>query len=210
MRTAIVITILLICTSSSHAEDQISCGDVLAVIQQTISSIGKENFVYQLKRNGQTHAILALSAKKPVDAKTSKWRLLEREGESLTYCVASEGIGIEMLMSLHTGSPPAKYGLPSSGQPRCFEPRPNALPGSLEVRLWANKELGDSTVIHLSSSKGDKDYTFLTSNDNTGYWILLEADKNNINNSCYRSRGDASDIKVDYWPFKENTPGKIQ
>lgn len=206
MRISLVLVVLLIHSSPSLAKDESSCSDAVASIQAVYSFVGNNNISYQLKRNGQTYAILAHSRQTSPDPKSSKWRLIERQGESVTYCVIAEGTSIEPLASVHSGNPPAKYGLPGSGSPRCFSQRVGALPGSVEVRLWANKELGESIVLSLNADTGNKNYTFLTSKDNTGYWILLETAKNNLNDTCYHSRGDASDIKVDYWPFKEKRP----
>lgn len=200
MRTVIALAVFLIHISPSLAQDSMVCADAVSLIQQSLAFVGKGNVSYQLKRNGQAYAILTHAKQTPPDPKNSKWRLLERQGESLGYCVIAEGVGIEPLASVHSGDPPAKYGLPGSGYPRCFSRRPDAVPGSIEVRLWANKELGDSIVLNLDSRIGDKNYTFLTSKDSTGYWILLETAKSNLNDSCYHSRGDASDIRIDYWP----------
>jgi hypothetical protein len=203
MRNAIVAVVMLtFFPSPLRADEKAHCTDTISAIMEALAFVGKSNTSLQLKNNGEVRAIL-IAAKQP-DPKTSKWRLLERQGETLTYCVTAQGTGFEPLGSVHGGSPTMQYGLPGSGHPRCYSQRSGtAIPGSVEVRLWANKELGDSIVWLLPAESGNKDYTFLTSKDNTGYWILLDTTKGKLNETCYHSRGDASDIRFDYWPVRK-------
>ena len=56
------------------------------------------------------------------------------------------------------------------------------IPGEFFVRLWANRELGKSTVVNLPSS--ETGFTLLLSNDRS--WILIDIHADGL--ACYYAR----------------------
>jgi hypothetical protein len=51
-----------------------------------------------------------------------------------------------------------KYGMPGSGFPRCSEQ--GDVFKRIQLRLWANRELGDSFVASMTSDQGTDDFIF--------------------------------------------------
>ena len=96
---------------------------------------------------------------------------------------------------VYLGNPGGKYGMPGSGLPRCAGKQASGLPGSLDIRLWANRELGESSIYDLPNELSGKSFVFLTSMDNVGAWILLDYTSGNLDDTCYYSRGEASDVR---------------
>jgi hypothetical protein len=171
---------------------QQKCGDVIDIMRYSLQGVRGENVVYSLKRNGQTYYELFVSKvdqSKNVESKGlfAPWRLIERQDQSLNYCVIAAGEWIESLLSVHMANPRQKYGMPGSGYQRCSDGKD--IQDAIDVRLWANKELGESFTLHLPSDIGDKNFTFLLSNDR--YWVLLDEERNNAAMRCFYSRGDA-------------------
>ena len=174
-----------------------SCSDVMEQIQSAAAFVGPANYVVQLSRDKEARMILFLEQPN-VRKDPLRWRLIERREESLTYCVLGEGKGLELLSTMHLANPSGRYGMPGSGHPRCAGKQSDRLPGSLDIRMWANKELGNSLVYSLPTVKGLRDYVVLFAADNTGAWIILDQSKNNLDDTCYYSRGQSSKIAENF------------
>jgi hypothetical protein len=114
------------------------------------------------------------------------WRLLKNNNAD-DMCLIFAGDRVEHLGSLHDTKPEQRYGMPGSGYQRCTEYDASAL-DHMDVRLWANKELGKSLTMHLHSEIGEKNLTFLRSFDD--HWIFIESAKNSVGTTCYYDRGD--------------------
>jgi len=197
--STLALLLSLMCLSAPASAQKIEerCGETMAAIGYALAGVNPKNYTFSLKVKNQTFWILFLSKPDPATNKTP-WRLLQRQGEGAEYCIVGAGDEIELLKSIHQGNATNRYGMPGSGYPRCYtDNAPNAPPTSLFVRAWANQELGESTVIYLQSNLGKKNYFLLASND--GFWILLDSDRRE-NQTCYTARGDASDIRQDFWP----------
>ena len=168
------------------------CGDVLAIMSYAEQGVSLKNSVFTLGRSGQGYYLLFLSKVDPSRNSETKglfspWRLLERQGETLNYCLIAAGDRIEALKSLQSiPNPQTRYGMPGSSLARCSDG--SNVQTAVDLRIWANKELGDSLVFHLTSNIADKNFTFLMSKDN--YWILLDEDRRNVAAACFYSRGD--------------------
>ncbi len=152
---------------------------------------------YSLKKsNGETYYGLTLGQyvpgrNHPDGTPLVQWRLLERQGDTSNYCLIAFGDYVEFLQNMSTSTNPRKrYGMPGSGFQRCSDA--NDVLDADDVRLWANRELGDSFVVHLTSQVGDNDFTFLMSNDLN--WILINSSKSEKFKSCYYSRGPTLSI----------------
>jgi hypothetical protein len=126
------------------------------------------------------------------------WRLLQKIGTNNFYRLIGAGNSVEFTMSITNGNPQQKYGMPSSGFPRGST---NWL-ASMDVQLWANKELGDcDDVLHLHPESGDTNFIVLTAKAG-GKWIILET-RTDLQYAGYFDRGDTS-----YIPNSRNDPNK--
>lgn len=123
------------------------------------------------------------------------WRLLSRKSieDVGTYCLIGAGDRLEALESISNAKTSARYGMPGSGWPRCTDHSASVLDG-LNMRLWANKELGESTVHFLHNEIGPKNYYYMKAHDDN--WILLDSQKNDINQMCYFARGTDSLLRT--------------
>lgn len=191
------IVLCLSATVGNGAEHEQNCSDVLSQISSAARYVGARNYAFQLKRDRGVYLILFLAKPAP-GSDRMRWRLIERIGESVNYCVRGQSESFNRLIDVHLSNPSGKYGMPGSGYPRCAGRNENGLPGSLDIRLWANKELGESVVYDLPNELGQKSYVFLASVDNVGAWVLLDYSKGNLNDTCYYTRGEASDIHEDF------------
>ena len=176
-----------------------ACSDVMAQIRLAGTYVGPSNFVVQFDKNKEAHLILFLQ-RPSSSTQHLRWRLIERQGESSTYCVTGQGQGLQLLKDLHLSSPSGKYGMPDSGYPRCAGKQKNGLPGSLDIRLWANRELGKSIVYSLPSQKNSKDFIAMFATQSPGPWIIIASNKNDLDDSCYYDRGDTSSVYQDFHP----------
>jgi len=200
LKATIFIATFMLFTSITHAGDngKRQCMDVIQAMKFGMQGITASNLVYSVKKAGKTYYMLQVSAydenRKDEDGEPiMPWRLLERQGESATYCLIGAGHRIERLYDLNGKMKTTeKYGLPGSGHKRCTEESDGVL-ASLKIRAWANKELGQSYVQHFTSEIGEYDYTFLNNTEGQGGkipWVLLSTKKGNPNAVCYYDRGD--------------------
>lgn len=117
------------------------------------------------------------------------WRLLLKTDTNNSYRLISAGSSAEFTMSLTNGNPKNKFGMPDSSFPRGT----TNWSAIMDVRLWANKELGDcEVVLHLHTDGGDTNYVLLTAKAD-GSWIIIETRKR-AQYAGYYDRGDASYI----------------
>lgn len=171
----------------------IFCSDVVEQIQAAASFVSPSNYAVQLTRDKEARLILFIQ--QPDQSKKSlRWRLIERQEDSLNYCISAQGEGLQLLADMHLSNPQGRYGMPGSGQPRCAGKQPSGIPGSLDIRLWANKELGDSLIYSLPNQAGSRDFQAIIAADNTGAWIILDQSRNNLDDTCYYARGESSKI----------------
>jgi hypothetical protein len=196
---AIPLTIFSMAAASTSLEQR--CGDVMEVMPYAINGIAAENSAFTLQRDGRATYLLFVSRIDPSKGKSSKgqfapWRLLERQGPSSDYCLVAAGNWMEPLASIHFSKPANKYGMPDSGHSRCSDG--DSIQGAIEVRMWANKELGEVMTLHLNSDIGTNDFTFLMANDRA--WILLDNERNDAKRVCYRSRGTTAVVRYNVAP----------
>ena len=189
---------LLVWSSTAFAqgaEESSRCSDVTQQISDAAEYVGPRNFAFQLDRDGEARMILMLQKPSPKES-SLRWRLIERQGESINYCTIGQGSSFTMLADMHLSNPSGRYGMPGSGHPRCAGKQESGLPGSLDIRMWANRELG-STIIHALPNERGRDFVFLSSADNTGAWIVLDSNKENLDDTCYYTRGESSELRED-------------
>jgi hypothetical protein len=122
----------------------------------------------------------------------ASWRLLERQRDSLTYCLAGAGRSLEVLTSMHTTPGfDAEFGLPGSSNRRCND-ESDGLLGSVAVRSWANKELGPSLVQAFGQPFRGSAFTILLAEDGVQGnfpWVIIQTEGTR---SCYYARGSDS------------------
>jgi hypothetical protein len=225
MRNIVLFLLLfsLLDTRTVHAaQNQLQCFDSNSTVEYIVKEIPK-NILYTFYVGEKAQYYLAMTynvtGTNESDNK-NPWRLLERYGDD-NWCLVGAGSNVEFLVSLHKApEPKSKYGLPGSGFKRCNDTSDGLL-GSESVRIWANKELGDSFIQHFPSELSNQSFTFLNSLIPTNGevpWILIttkkEEDKSNYANwlwggpsrsgandvltSCYQSRGSKLGLHQDY------------
>lgn len=151
---------------------------------------------------GETRFMLFVALEEQKDGSepndAADWRLLERQGESLVYCLSGAGRSLEFLSSLDAiPGFKAEFGLPGSGKRRCNDESDGPL-GSVSVRSWANKELGPSLVQHLGSPFKGTSFTVLFASDSVQGkfpWIILQ---DRGTQSCYFARGEDTSFTADF------------
>jgi hypothetical protein len=183
--------------SSNASYEPVACSDVMDQVRLAAAFVGPSNYVVQFDRNKEAHLILFLQ-RPSSSAEGLRWRLIERQEESVKYCVAGQGNGLKLLKDLHLSNSNGKYGMPGSGYPRCSGKQPAGLPGSLDIRNWANKELGNSIVYDLPNQTGPKDFIAMFAADGTGAWIVIDVAHDNLEDSCYYDRGEMSKAFKDF------------
>lgn len=189
--TAISILMLLI-YSPVHAE----CYDAVTSMNVAVHSLQEENVdALSLKDNGETSFMLfqSVNVNNPTDNASNGWVLFERKRPDDLYCLIGTGKSIDFLMGMNEGAGFGKeFGLPGSGKRRCNDESDGVL-GTLAVRTWASKELGDSFIEGLSNSFVGQNYTVIAAkrpSQGKLPWIILES--TSPHTDCYYSRGDDS------------------
>jgi hypothetical protein len=174
-----------------------NCFEVIEAMNFAMQGLPEDGVTaISLKDQEQTKYILFVSLEKIQDGSTNNtaasWRLIERQKDSLTYCLAGAGRSLEALASMH--SIPGfntEFGLPGSSKRRCNDESDGAL-GSVAVRSWANKELGPSLVQAFGQPFRGNAYTVLLAKDGVQGnfpWIILQTDGTR---NCYYARGSDS------------------
>lgn len=189
---AIIICLFALMATKTYAAEQATCFKGLEAMQNSLSYVGEKNISFSLKKDAQTEYMVFIS-KAPPAGDEQHWQIMKFNAELGKYCLFAQGKTVEVLANVASSNFADRYGLPGSGYPRCSNGK-SLLPGSATVRFWANRELGDSSVMSLTGSDGPKDYTILVSTDR--YWILLDIDHQNLQ-SCYVDRGNSANGYAD-------------
>jgi hypothetical protein len=197
LRYISAIVLCMVASASVGAAKESNCSNAVEQISSAAKYVGSSNYVFELKRERSVNVILFLEKPMP-GSERMRWRLIERPIDSLIYCLRGQGEKFSLLKDMHLSNPSGKYGIPGSGYPRCAGKNENGVLGSLDIRLWANRELGDSLIYDLPNELAQNEYVFLASTDSVGAWILLDSSRENINDTCYYTRGDASSIHEDF------------
>lgn len=131
-------------------------------------------------------------------APNAEWRLLERQQDTLVYCIIGAGHQMEILLSLDAiPGFDAEFGLPGSGRRRCNDASDGPL-GTVAVRSWANKELGESLVQAFNGGFLGVDMTILLANQPVNGrfpWTMITSEPNR---ACYFATGDDSAFHSDF------------
>ena len=182
---------------AQSADPDDSCFEVVEAMNFALQGLPQSGATaISLKSQGETRYILfvALEPQQSDGAQNDRasWRLIERQQESLIYCLIGAGRSLEVLESLHAiPGFDAEFGLPGTSRRRCNDESDGPL-GSVAVRAWANKELGPSMVQSFSEAfRGTEFIVLLANNGVQGRfpWLLLQTEGAR---SCYHARGDDS------------------
>ena len=186
----------LLFSSSLFAENKtLQCMEAMKSIKFALQGVSENNLAFSLKNNDETRYMLFVS-KHDKNNTAQTWRLLERQSDTLTYCLIGAGSSIELLADVSKMKTSEKYGLPGSGHKRCTEESDGML-APLKIRAWANKELGKSYIQHLNSELGNYSFTLIQNTEGQGGkypWILLNNTKDSLHPICYYDRG--SDVNI--------------
>jgi hypothetical protein len=169
-----------------------TCGDPVDLIRQETSGTDKYFSAFTFQTNDHGDNILVLIKNEPREGvKPSRWFFMTREAkDAFNFCIVGLGGEFGLLADTHDNASKEEYGMPGSGRPRCSSFASNnsgALPGSIAVRWWANRELGHSTIFY-GESPSTSGFQFLISDDH--YWIIIEDKNDDPKTSCYYARGD--------------------
>lgn len=163
------------------------------LLEYAMKGITNNGIVWSLEETGKLKYFFFLSAYSGQREAAGSpllhmpWRLLERIDNNETYCLIGSGTYVEHLMSVTNANPSGKYGMPGSGFPRGS----TNFMASLDVRLWANKVLGDcEDLYHLHTVGGKTNYVVLISK-RIGKWIILELNRE-LEYAGYLDCGDGS------------------
>lgn len=185
-----------------HA-DALKCKNLFDLIRNEAVEPTKFFDTFTFKKEGRgDNILLLLKDSPPPGTHVKRWLFLTRfDKDSLDFCVNGQGEGFGQLSDMHDNATEEKFGMPGSGYTRCASFK-EQLPPSLIVRLWANRELGPSTIF-FTESKAASSFDFLISNDN--HWIIIEDKRNgDTRSSCYFDRGSGVSIQQNLTVAKQN------
>ena len=172
------------------------CANLVEIIKQNAAApnLFMDSFTFQKDGRGD-QVLLLFKDKAGREGHVGRWIFLtRREKDSLNFCVNGEGEEFGLLADMHSNSSEKRFGMPGSGNPRCST-KIDALPASLLLRMWANRELGQSTILYVSYQKSSG-FQFLISADN--HWVVIEDEKSGETSvACYFERGDGLVIRQD-------------
>ena len=175
--------------ATAENTDAPKCGEGIQLIREYATAYGPMFDGFEFQKDDNAVIILVL-LRSSINAKVRKWALLVRPpNEPTGYCVAAKGEGVGQLADMHNNNSEKRFGMPGSGEPRCSSN--NEPVGSLAVRWWANRELGESTIMYTESSTSN-DYMYLISKDNN--WIIIKSQHDQALTSCYLNRGQSVKI----------------
>jgi hypothetical protein len=162
------------------------CGSFFEIFGPYAKANGKvyDSLTFQNEKGGY---ILLFLFKSSSTDDVLKWALfVRRQAGTMNFCLESDGTDFGRLMDIHTNSSEKHFGMPGSGQPRCSAYN-DVLGGSLTVRMWANRELGESTI-YYGESPTRSDFVFFINAENS--WIITESKKTGSKETCYFDRGN--------------------
>jgi len=169
------------------------CESIITLLPKLIKERTAGGIIETLRTTGESRFLLFAETFHPDvppkdDMLYAPWVLLARGSsrDASVYCEIGRGNRVEVLGDIHDSKPDKKFGVPGSGFPRCSADILEAL----QVRMWANKELGDSNTIYFAGQpSGESSFTLLVSK-NGDYWTLLEDEHGDPSHACYRARGE--------------------
>jgi len=171
-----------LCLAPAHAE----CGDVKQFIKDETAGSDKYADTFSFRRNHRADSVLMLIKDSVQKGKLPKrWLFLHRGEKDTDYCVLSRGEEFGQYDDVHENAFAAQFGPPGSGFQRCATSDADTT-ASLQVRAWANRELGHSIILYTAADK-TSGFQFLIADDQD--WIIVEDRKDDPQTSCFFDRG---------------------
>jgi hypothetical protein len=182
MRQTLFALALVLLPTLAKAE----CMELHDFIKQETAGPDKYVDTFSFRHDRRADSILML-----VKASTEKGRLPQRwlflhkdDPDSKSYCVIGRGVAFGQYQDMAENGSADNFGPEGSGFPRCAAKGASKDFTAPELlRYWANRELGESSILYTASDEGPG-FQFLITNDQD--WIIIEDDKDK---SCFFDRG---------------------
>lgn len=154
---AFILAIFSCLLTSRVAQAAENCGDVAQQSQRLSQGLSRGN-IYTLKEAGKAPFLLFMEywhedVPLTKEGAVGTWHLLSNavSSDPSIYCEVGKGNRVEMPSDEHDARPKKKFGLPDSDLQNCTD---NILDG-IQMRMWANNELGDSFTFYLGGVEKD-------------------------------------------------------
>ncbi len=180
MRQLFIAALFVLAPALAHAE----CRELRDFIKQ--EEVGDAKYVdtFSFRRDHRADNVLML-VKHTVERGhlPDRWLFLHRDDpQSLAYCVVSRGVTFGQHQDMPENGSANNFGPPSSGLPRCATSSAD-FTAEEQLRYWANRELGSSSILYVASPDGPG-FQFVLADDQD--WIIIEDDHDK---SCFYERG---------------------
>jgi len=171
---------LLLAPSLAHA----ACMDLRDFVKQETAGPDKYVDTFAFRKNHRADSVLMLVKHTTERGHLpQRWLFLHRDDpKSTAYCLVSRGVTFGQHEDMPENASGENFGPPGSGLPRCAENSPQ-FTAEEQLRYWANRELGSSSILYTASPDGPG-FQFLFTDDQD--WIIIEDEKSQ---SCFYDRG---------------------
>ena len=180
MRRLLLALLLCLLPHLAHAE----CGAVRDFIAKETTGEDKFADTFYFRREHRADSVLLL-IKHSVDRGhlPSRWIFLHKDDpKAQDYCIVSRGVVFGQHQNMPENASADNFGPEGSGFPRCTKGNAEFSAPEL-LRNWANRELGDSSILYTASPNGPA-FQFLIAEDQD--WIIIQDD---ADKSCLFDRG---------------------
>jgi hypothetical protein len=172
MRKLILALALIVAPSLARAE----CLELRDFIKQETAGPDKYVDTFSFRRERRADSVLMLRL-------PQRWLFLHRDDPtSAAYCVVSRGVTFGQHQDMPENASAENFGPPGSGLPRCATGS-QEFTAQEQLRYWANRELGSSSILYTASPDGPGFQILITDDQD---WIIIEDDKTQ---SCFYDRG---------------------
>jgi hypothetical protein len=174
------LALALLSPSLARAE----CLEIRDFIKQETTGEDKYVDTFAFRRDHRADSVLML-VKHTVEKGhlPTRWLFLHKDDpKAKQYCVVSRGVAFGQHQDMAENGSGNAFGPAGSGYPRCATDNKD-FTAEEQLRYWANRELGTSSILYASTPDGPS-YQFLFTNDQD--WIIIEDTKGQ---SCFYDRG---------------------
>ncbi|HXT09766.1 MAG TPA: hypothetical protein VN715_22905 [Roseiarcus sp.] len=180
MRHHLLAIALALAPTLAHAE----CMPLHDFIKQETAGPDKYVDTFSFRRDHRADNVLMLLKNTTQRGHLpERWLFLHRnDPQSAAYCVVSRGVTFGQHQDMPENASGDNFGAPGSGLPRCSAGG-KAFTAEEQLRDWANRELGSSSILYTASPDGPG-FQFLIADNQD--WIIIEDDRDQ---SCFYARG---------------------
>jgi hypothetical protein len=160
------------------------CLELHDFIKQETAGDAKYVDTFSFRRDHRADSVLML-VKHTIERGhlPDRWLFLHRDDpKSAAYCLVSRGVTFGQREDMPENASANDFGLPGSGLPRCATSNAE-FSAADQLRYWANRELGSSSILYVASPDGPGFQFVLADNQD---WIIIEDDSDK---SCLYDRG---------------------